>query len=296
MKEFDTEEMGQRQLSAQGLCRSSSIDYDKQLESTQNYEDHGRRHVLQQADRPSRARPAKSGSTAATSCRSAAPACTLGAYADLKAKGKKINVAYRLRSPRAASSCSPIRPSSRSAPTRAEIAPFLLKKDAEAYAGKNPRQGARASTKRSRSAVERRLNSGERSPIEREQQNLAEPDADVPAASPRRRPNDRCQAAAVGDATSGAGCRSNRGADSRGGARSAAVSLVAVPAGWHLLTKYRVVVLSSASPTSRRPRSLRKPDARDARLKIFHACAAELPAHPARVLRWRPRSRSRSGW
>ena len=38
--------------------------------------------------------------------------------------------------PPAASSCSPTRPSSRSPGDKSEIAPFLLKNDAEAYAAK----------------------------------------------------------------------------------------------------------------------------------------------------------------
>ena len=43
---------------------------------------------------PTRARQAKSGSTASDIEPFSSAACTLGAYADLKAKGKKINVAY----------------------------------------------------------------------------------------------------------------------------------------------------------------------------------------------------------
>jgi NitT/TauT family transport system substrate-binding protein len=62
------------------------------------------------------------------------PACTLGAYAALTSKGKKINVAYvydtergiKLFADQAYFAVSP----------QNDIAPFLLKKDAEAYAGK----------------------------------------------------------------------------------------------------------------------------------------------------------------
>lgn len=63
------------------------------------------------------------------------PACTLGAYADFKGKGKKINVAYvydtqrgiKLFADQAFYSVGT---------NKNEIAPFLLKKDAEAHAGK----------------------------------------------------------------------------------------------------------------------------------------------------------------
>ena len=64
------------------------------------------------------------------------PACTLGAYADFKAKGKKINMAYVFDTARGiklfADQAFYAVGSGKNA-----IAPFLLKKDAEAFAAKN---------------------------------------------------------------------------------------------------------------------------------------------------------------
>jgi NitT/TauT family transport system substrate-binding protein len=62
-------------------------------------------------------------------------ACTLGAYADIKAKGKKINVAYVFDTTRgiklfAGQAYFAV------AADKSDVAPFLLKKDAEAYAAK----------------------------------------------------------------------------------------------------------------------------------------------------------------
>ena len=70
------------------------LDYDDAARQLRELRDQGRGRVLQQADQPNRARPARSGSTAKASQPFSSAACTLGAYADLKAKGKKINVAY----------------------------------------------------------------------------------------------------------------------------------------------------------------------------------------------------------
>jgi NitT/TauT family transport system substrate-binding protein len=63
-------------------------------------------------------------------------ACTLAAYSSLKAKGKKINMAYVFDSARgiklfADQAYYTIRTD------KTAIAPFLLKKDAEEYAAKN---------------------------------------------------------------------------------------------------------------------------------------------------------------
>ena len=67
------------------------------------------------------------------SCRSASAACTLGAYADFKAKGKKINVAYVFDTTRGIKLFAD---QAFFAVGNGEVAPFLLKKDAEAYAAK----------------------------------------------------------------------------------------------------------------------------------------------------------------
>ena len=60
--------------------------------------------------------------------------CTLGAYADFKAKGKKINVTYVFDTSRGIKLFAD---QAFFAVAGSDIAPFLLKKDAEAYAAKN---------------------------------------------------------------------------------------------------------------------------------------------------------------
>ena len=60
-------------------------------------------------------------------------ACTLGAYADFKAKGKKINVAYVFDTTRGIKLFAD---QAFFAVGNDEVAPFLLKKDAEAHAAK----------------------------------------------------------------------------------------------------------------------------------------------------------------
>lgn len=62
------------------------------------------------------------------------PACTLGAYADLKAKGKKITVAYVFDTERGIKLFAD--QAFFAVGGKDEIAPFLLKKDAEAHAAK----------------------------------------------------------------------------------------------------------------------------------------------------------------
>jgi NitT/TauT family transport system substrate-binding protein len=63
-------------------------------------------------------------------------ACTLGAYSSLKAKGKKINVAYVFDTSRGIKLFAD-QAYYAVGSDKAAIAPFLLKKDAEAYAAKN---------------------------------------------------------------------------------------------------------------------------------------------------------------
>jgi NitT/TauT family transport system substrate-binding protein len=60
--------------------------------------------------------------------------CTLSAYADFKAKGKKVNVTYVFDTARGIKLFAD---QAFFAVGGGEIAPFLLKKDAEAYAVKN---------------------------------------------------------------------------------------------------------------------------------------------------------------
>jgi NitT/TauT family transport system substrate-binding protein len=61
-------------------------------------------------------------------------ACTLGAYADFRAKGKKINVTYVFDTTRGIKLFAD---QAFFAVDKGNIAPFLLKKDAEEYAAKN---------------------------------------------------------------------------------------------------------------------------------------------------------------
>jgi NitT/TauT family transport system substrate-binding protein len=63
------------------------------------------------------------------------PACTLGAYADLKSKGKKINVAYIYDTARGTKLFAD-QAFFALGGDKSGIAPFLLKKDAEAHAAK----------------------------------------------------------------------------------------------------------------------------------------------------------------
>ena len=114
----------------------SGLDYDKQQKSFDNYEVKGTDAFChKEIAEPRKAGEiwvADEGITAYASA-----TCALGAYADFKRKGKKINVTYlfdtargiKLFADQAYFSVSP------KAETP-EIAPFLLKKDAEAYASK----------------------------------------------------------------------------------------------------------------------------------------------------------------
>jgi NitT/TauT family transport system substrate-binding protein len=63
-------------------------------------------------------------------------ACTLGAYASTKAKGKKINMAYIYDTARGIKLFAD-QAFFTVGTAKSDITPFLLKKDAEAYAGKN---------------------------------------------------------------------------------------------------------------------------------------------------------------
>jgi NitT/TauT family transport system substrate-binding protein len=63
-------------------------------------------------------------------------ACTLGAYASIKARGKKINMAYVFDTARGIKLFAD-QAYYAVGSDKAAIAPFLLKKDAEEYAGKN---------------------------------------------------------------------------------------------------------------------------------------------------------------
>src|SRR5882757_6242959 len=110
------------------------LDYDTELASTKNYEISGTDKFCKKPI----ADPRKAGEVWIDGEGIepfASAACTLGAYADIKAKGKKINVAYVFDTTRGiklfADQAYFAVPADKT-----EIAPFLLKKDAEAYAAK----------------------------------------------------------------------------------------------------------------------------------------------------------------
>ena len=110
------------------------LDYDKQLASEANYEVKGEDAFCKKPI----ADPRKAGEIW-IECEGIVPfsssACTLGAYADVKAKGKKINVAYLYDTARGIKLFAD-QAFYAVAKDKNEIAPFLLKKDAEAYAAK----------------------------------------------------------------------------------------------------------------------------------------------------------------
>ncbi|WP_035655319.1 ABC transporter substrate-binding protein, partial [Bradyrhizobium sp. STM 3809] len=108
------------------------LDYDKDLAGTANYEISGQDTFC---NKPI-AEPRKAGEVWVEGegiFAFSSASCTLGAYADLKAKGKKINVAYVFDTARGIKLFAD---QAFFAANNGEIAPFLLKKDAEAYAAK----------------------------------------------------------------------------------------------------------------------------------------------------------------
>jgi NitT/TauT family transport system substrate-binding protein len=109
-----------------------NLDYDKQRASFENYEVRGEDSFCK---RPiGEARKAGEIWVAGESILPfSSAACTLGAFNDIKAKGKKINVAYVHDSARGIKLFAD---QAFFAVNKGEIAPFLLKKDAEAHAAK----------------------------------------------------------------------------------------------------------------------------------------------------------------
>jgi NitT/TauT family transport system substrate-binding protein len=111
------------------------LDYDAELKSMENYEVKGEDKFCKK----SIADPKKAGEVWADG-ESIEPfssaACTLGAYASIKAKGKKINMAYVFDTARGIKLFADQAYYSIGSDKTA-IAPFLLKKDAEEYASKN---------------------------------------------------------------------------------------------------------------------------------------------------------------
>jgi NitT/TauT family transport system substrate-binding protein len=109
------------------------LDYDSELASSKNYDISGEDKFC---NKPI-ADPRKSGEvwTDDGGIQPFSSAmCTLAAYADYKAKGRKINVAYVFDTTRGIKLFAD---QAFFAVSGGDIAPFLLKKDAEAYAAKN---------------------------------------------------------------------------------------------------------------------------------------------------------------
>ena len=140
MKEFDVTKWVDDRYIRQAFAELK-LDYDAQLKSMANYEVKGEDKFC---NKPI-TEPRKAGELWVDGepiMPLSSAACTLGAYASTKAKGKKINMAYVFDTARGiklfADQAYYAVGSDKTA-----IAPFLLKKDAEAYRGQERRQGAR---------------------------------------------------------------------------------------------------------------------------------------------------------
>jgi len=112
------------------------LDYDKQLKSFDNYEVKGEDKFC----KTSVSEPRKAGEVWVDGegiLPFSSTACTLGAYAEFKTQGRKINVAYVFDTERGIKLfADQAFYAVATAADRTDIAPFLLKKDAEAYAAK----------------------------------------------------------------------------------------------------------------------------------------------------------------
>lgn len=134
MKEFDVSQWVDDSY-VRSAFAELKLDYDARLKSLANYEVAGEDTFCnKQIADPRRAGEVWVDGEGISPFSSAA--CTLGAYSSLKAKGKKINVAYVFDTARGiklfADQAYYVVGSDKAA-----IAPFLLKKDAEDYAAKN---------------------------------------------------------------------------------------------------------------------------------------------------------------
>src|SRR5262245_29247053 len=133
MKEFDVQKWVNDSYVRKAYAELG-LDYEKQLKSFDNYEVKGEDKFC---NKPI-AEPRKAGEIWVGDegiQRFSSAACTLGAYADLKAKGKKINVAYVYDTERGIKLFAD-QAFFTIGSDRGAIAPFLLKKDAEAHAAK----------------------------------------------------------------------------------------------------------------------------------------------------------------
>jgi NitT/TauT family transport system substrate-binding protein len=133
MKEFDPKKWVDDSYIRKAYAELK-LDYDAELKSTTNYEISGTDTFCKKPiGDPRKAGEVWIDGEGIEPFSSAA--CTLGAYADIKAKGKKINVAYVFDTTRGIKLFAD-QAYFAVAADKADIAPFLLKKDAEAYAAK----------------------------------------------------------------------------------------------------------------------------------------------------------------
>jgi NitT/TauT family transport system substrate-binding protein len=132
MKEFDVKKWVDDRYIRKAFAELG-LDYEAQLKSTDNYEVKGQDKFC---NKPI-AEPKKAGEVWSEDGIEplSSAACTLGAYASLKAKGKKINMAYVFDTPRGiklfADQAFYVVGNDKA------VAPFLLKKDAEEFAAKS---------------------------------------------------------------------------------------------------------------------------------------------------------------
>jgi NitT/TauT family transport system substrate-binding protein len=134
MKEFDVNKWVDDSYVRKAFAELK-LDYDAQLKSKDNYEVKGEDKFCKKPI----ADPRKAGEIWVDGegiAPFSSPSCTLGAYADLKAKGKKINMGYVFDTARGIKLFAD-QAFYASGKGKDAIAPFLLKKDAEAFAAKN---------------------------------------------------------------------------------------------------------------------------------------------------------------
>ncbi|NOJ45940.1 ABC transporter substrate-binding protein [Bradyrhizobium archetypum] len=132
MKEFDPKKWVDDSFIRKAYA-DMKLDYDAQLASTTNYEISGDDKFCKKPISD----PRKSGEVWVEGegiLPFSSATCTLGAYAEFKTKGKKINVAYVFDTARGIKLFAD---QAFFAVAGGDITPFLLKKDAEAYAAKN---------------------------------------------------------------------------------------------------------------------------------------------------------------
>src|ERR1700744_828401 len=132
MKEFDPHKWVDDSYLRKAYAEMK-LDYDTQLASTKNYEIAGEDKFCKKPITD----PRKSGEVWVDDegiLPFSSASCTLGAYADYKAKGKKIDVTYVFDTSRGIKLFAD---QAFFAVAGSDIAPFLLKKDAESYAAKH---------------------------------------------------------------------------------------------------------------------------------------------------------------